>query len=509
MIFAPRWLPASWAVAFLIALSPLQAQTTAYSSAKGMGSALCGGGSFFDPINGGSCWSCPDGTRRTVFPVNQAKACESPGGQTFSRASDRGAPTSASPFLPKTQCPGGAFLDVGRGRCYSCPSGAKRTLEAVTSERACVSSTQASFQSARNAGKAGCAAGSFFDPINGGTCWACPSGSKRTAFPVNGDKACESPPARSTDQARYDDLYRAALAHWFISDLANGQRLKQSGVAMVPGSTYAIGASDIDSHQGNSGASAAALFGAGSSLPSLRGKVYYRWPLAFKKFHSQFLEGLTFAVMTDDQQVMVLFYGTNMSFTEKDPARPGNLIYDIANPPLPSPVYDGNVVFPAFAGLADEIYREIKPLLVNEYGIRNKQVIVTGHSLGGAVAGYVTYLMAKDRLFRPSPAAGGAASHRLVTLGAPRYAFAGLNASLLRNLGTTPLTADTLEIEEDPTPLAFTALGIQDLNAPIGQVFRISANRLSNPRGKDDFLKYHNGNNYIQFALRLKNGAFR
>lgn len=31
---------------------------------------------FGDPIQGGTCWKCPKNTKRTVFPVNESKACE-------------------------------------------------------------------------------------------------------------------------------------------------------------------------------------------------------------------------------------------------------------------------------------------------------------------------------------------------------------------------------------------------------------------------------------------------
>ena len=39
------------------------------------GSDKCDSG-FVDPIEGGTCWTCPSGGNRTVYPVNQGKACE-------------------------------------------------------------------------------------------------------------------------------------------------------------------------------------------------------------------------------------------------------------------------------------------------------------------------------------------------------------------------------------------------------------------------------------------------
>ena len=43
-----------------------------------MATLSCGKGTFFDPVDGGSCWSCPKGSKRTVFSVKSAKACEIP-----------------------------------------------------------------------------------------------------------------------------------------------------------------------------------------------------------------------------------------------------------------------------------------------------------------------------------------------------------------------------------------------------------------------------------------------
>jgi hypothetical protein len=64
-----------------------------------------------------------------------------------------------------------------------------------------------------------CASGQFFDLIDGGTCWTCPSGYGRTVFAVNTDKACEK--VASTD-------FRSAIENgkgtgFFGTDCPSGQ----------------------------------------------------------------------------------------------------------------------------------------------------------------------------------------------------------------------------------------------------------------------------------------------
>lgn len=483
---------------------PAFAQAPDYQSATKVSNApICQRGDHFDLIGGGSCWRCPAGTQRTVFPVNGAKACEQPAKTELTKASDRGAPNSASPLLPRTDCPRGAFLDIGKGRCYSCPAGHQRTAYAVTDQRACSRQIAARMVSAQQIGKAGCPSGSFYDPIQGGSCWRCPAGSKRGTAAVNGARACEAPPAAVVlSPDRRKDILAAAVSSTLVSRLANGGTLNQTRLS--PGGIYPVSAADLAQVYPDD-AWKSELFGT-SQPGALQGKAYYRWPLAFKRFHSKLLEGLTFAVLSDQNRVILTFYGTNMSFTKEDPGRPGNLIYDIANPPLPSPTYDANTVFPAFAGLADVIYQELRQPLQQEFGVRGKQVIITGHSLGGAVAGHVAYLMLRDGMLAKS-ARGRTLEHRLVMMGTPRFvidtALGGLRTTWERNQGKATISSDALEIVEDPTPLAFTSLGLPDLVQTFGAVHRVSKNELPSPKGEKDFLRYHNGDNYISFARQL------
>jgi hypothetical protein len=158
-----------------------------YKAANRTGSPRCPSGSRFDLIDGGTCWTCPDGYNRTVFAVNSSNACERPASSKFVAANDRGKGTG----IFGTDCPGGAKWDPN-GRCYSCPSGYRRTVHPVTGGSACEKVIPASTSGASKVGDCKCSSGSFFDLYDGGTCWTCPSGYSRTVlYPVYSEKACQ------------------------------------------------------------------------------------------------------------------------------------------------------------------------------------------------------------------------------------------------------------------------------------------------------------------------------
>src|ERR1044072_1425254 len=106
----------------------------AWSEARFVGkqqSGLCATGQFFDLIEGGTCWTCPAGTARTVFAVNTDKACEKVAGTDFKRVNEHDKGTGWF----GTDCPGGQFWDIVDGKCHSCPSGySMQVFEHVHSE---------------------------------------------------------------------------------------------------------------------------------------------------------------------------------------------------------------------------------------------------------------------------------------------------------------------------------------------------------------------------------------
>jgi hypothetical protein len=148
---------------------------------------LCPSGQFWDLIEGGTCWSCPQGFGRTVFAVNTDKACEKVASTDFRRANENNKGTGWF----GTDCPGGQFWDIVDGKCHSCPDGyAMQVLEHVHGDRKCAKGIPGTFAAATKSGPP-CGDKNLWDPRNGGECWSCPSIFKRTVAPVTSNLACE------------------------------------------------------------------------------------------------------------------------------------------------------------------------------------------------------------------------------------------------------------------------------------------------------------------------------
>lgn len=86
----------------------------------------CGEGTFFDPRNGGECWSFPDDYNRTLLPVTDTKACAKPSHGKLKAAKKIRKNSSIG-----QGCKKGNFWDVKGGdgllgACYSC-KGFKRS----------------------------------------------------------------------------------------------------------------------------------------------------------------------------------------------------------------------------------------------------------------------------------------------------------------------------------------------------------------------------------------------
>lgn len=150
------------------------------------GKVGCGPGTFYDPIDGGTCWTCPFDYKRTVFSVKSDKACERAAYERFSKATRH----ARGSGLLGTDCAGGQFWDPN-GYCYSCPEGYNRTTYPVTSDKACSKRVHADYTAASPAAAAKKCEGDSFLDIGTKECWTCPPGYKRTVFSVTGDKACE------------------------------------------------------------------------------------------------------------------------------------------------------------------------------------------------------------------------------------------------------------------------------------------------------------------------------
>lgn len=171
-------------------LNPEQPRSASFVKSTG-----CPSGQFNDPRNGGECWSCPSGYNRTIHAVTSGSACERPAQTLHSHATRRG---NASFF----SCPSGQFYDIIHGgTCWTCPSGYSRTASHVESSTACRRVVGATVSSASYHGRSGCTGSSFFDPRNGGECWTCPSGTVRTAAAVTASNACVIPASESLASA--------------------------------------------------------------------------------------------------------------------------------------------------------------------------------------------------------------------------------------------------------------------------------------------------------------------
>ena len=154
------------------------------------GVSQCPPGSFFDMYNGGTCWRCPTGYNRTLFdPINSDKACERVAGLlqfSWRNAEFKG---------PECGDDNAVFDLIDGGSCWSCPDGYVRTINSVKSAQACgrpVFETA----SAEKKGEAGCkqyGSNAFWDPKNFGSCYSCPAGYTRSEESVDSPRGCLAP----------------------------------------------------------------------------------------------------------------------------------------------------------------------------------------------------------------------------------------------------------------------------------------------------------------------------
>lgn len=143
----------------------------------------CPAGSFFDPVDGGTCWSCPADFNRHVTHVKANDACIRLPRMAHAKSTRHG-----RGILP-TDCSRGQFWDPN-GYCFSCPQGYTRTASPVSAGDACARAIGASTARAALKKSLACTSGSFFDLVDGGTCWRCPSGYVRTLAHVKAPNAC-------------------------------------------------------------------------------------------------------------------------------------------------------------------------------------------------------------------------------------------------------------------------------------------------------------------------------
>lgn len=87
---------------------------------------VCPDGTFGDPRGGGECWVCPTGFLRTSLPVNGTQACY------------RTEALAAAERVEDNICKEGAFVDpIDGGTCWTCPEKSVRTVLSVKGPEAC------------------------------------------------------------------------------------------------------------------------------------------------------------------------------------------------------------------------------------------------------------------------------------------------------------------------------------------------------------------------------------
>ncbi|MFK8010615.1 MAG: hypothetical protein AB8B80_01150 [Marinicellaceae bacterium] len=184
----------------------------------------CPAGSFFDPIRGGECWSCPSShPKRSWDHIDTATACVS--------STDMFDTHSATLVKENADCDDGQEVDFlqdveSGGRCFSCPETYVRTWEPVTSDKACGTPKNVEFAYSILEEELTCPSGENFDLINwqhdrviskalnaqkltgieldsnnkdGGSCWTCPDMSAgRSGSAVYEPDACVAPDIRWT-----------------------------------------------------------------------------------------------------------------------------------------------------------------------------------------------------------------------------------------------------------------------------------------------------------------------
>lgn len=181
---------------------------TRHSKATGLIKTECPRGQFWDGSTG-YCYSCKSGYRRTAYAVSDSRACSALIKERWARAAVvRKGLCEAGEFRDELFQRGGAG-----GTCWTCPDGYTRTIYPVNQKRACATGGGLEYKAATQEADLTCPAGEVFDfigltaadirtrpelkgkrisPVTSGTCWTCPAGYDRTFSGVKSSKACEA-----------------------------------------------------------------------------------------------------------------------------------------------------------------------------------------------------------------------------------------------------------------------------------------------------------------------------
>lgn len=150
----------------------------------------------------GQCYRCPSShPTRTLSAGDGPKACKLKSKKTYLPALRDKQPSG----FPKILCKGSeSFYSPKLKWCMRCPSGAKRTLNALSGARACMRKTAETYSRPHHLGESGCPDDSF--KSLGGKCYRCPQGYKRNlrVGPYQRIKACSLDMDKAAIKARWE-----------------------------------------------------------------------------------------------------------------------------------------------------------------------------------------------------------------------------------------------------------------------------------------------------------------
>jgi hypothetical protein len=171
---------AAIAVFFTIIATSNPAQAD-FTKAVYHGKAFCPKGTHYSVRKGGQCWSCPSGAKRTLLPITGKKACKKKSRKLYKKA--------VVVKKDKAACKK-AGLKWKKKQCWSC-AGYKRSLSGITSAKACVRKISAKHYKAKFVQDFGCGIGLYMSVKKFGQCFKCPASHKfRTINKLTGAKAC-------------------------------------------------------------------------------------------------------------------------------------------------------------------------------------------------------------------------------------------------------------------------------------------------------------------------------
>jgi hypothetical protein len=170
--------------------------------------------------------------------------------------------------------------------------------------------------------------------------------------------------------------------------------------------------------------------------------------------HHAYPQKLSYIIAQGGKYLFVAFLGTD--------SIPENLVMNLAAARVRNnPMFSGVEVHAGWATAINTIYPDLYPRIRAWQG--NRTLVVTGFSMGGALAGYLTYVLMADANVGPI---------WLATFGSPRYATAEFKAAFDRRASTKRPRAYSIELEGDPKLLLWPK-GFRDVSPVLGfEVFR-------------------------------------